>query len=58
MHMADRCHSIDVQAGWTNVAMPLMALRQNGGISTAIISSPKYAAGLNKHGAGKFLEVN
>ena len=45
--MAHLCHSIDVWEGRTSVAIALMAVRQNGGISTAILSSPEYAAGPN-----------
>ena len=56
MHMAHRCYSIDVQEGQTNGAVALMSVKQIGGISTANLSSPEYAAGPNNHGVGKFLE--
>ena len=55
MNAAHCSRSIDVQEGRTNVAIPLMAVRQNGGIPTAILSRPKYAAGPDIHGVGKFL---
>ena len=55
MNVAHRSRSIDVQEGRSNVAIPLMAVRQNGGIPTAILSRPEYATGPDIHGVGKFL---
>ena len=55
MNVAHRSRSIDVQEGRTNVAIPWMAVRQSGGIPTAILSRPEYAAGPDIHGVGEFL---
>ena len=52
--------------GFYGFCLPLRARRlgttakyvtRNGGISTAVLSSPEYAAGPNKHGVGKFFKA-
>ena len=55
MNAAHRSRSIDGREGRSTVAIPLMVVRQNGGIPTAILSRPEYAAGPDIHGVGKFL---